>query len=232
MASYLIYIPDTRSHGETLDRMREVGLGDLIDGASTSQILQHGPNDQGRGHLVHWDNAIHHDRNPKLVIDPEVIDWAESKTPGLFWMGQEHDRPVEPIDIARGEPVPHSGELVQLGDLQQWEVPIARQLPARPTLDENRQPVLVVVAQHQEFYDRAESYLQEMMGFDVDGKRELNIADGFRFAVDAIAMNYRLNSDIIDWLGLFATDAELFSVCNATIELQPIIEAQKKTTVS
>ena len=234
MASYIVFVPDAKNETETRAAMSEVGLGDLLDGAQCMHVTGHGPND-GHGHLVHWSCPNHFERDCKLVVDPDVIDWTESKAPGLFWMGQEHERPVCPEDIQQQNQngdVPHPGELVRLGDLQQWEIPHARQLPMRPTLDENREPDLVVVDRYRALYEQAEKYLQEVMSIDTEDPGRLQFKDAFRFAVQALSINYRVNLDVADWLGLFATESDLFSVCAATIELNAIIEAQKKTLTS
>lgn len=233
MANYIIFIPDTKSESETKAAMREAGLGDLLEGSQCQQITARGPNG-GNGNLVHWSCPTHHERNCKLVVDEETIDWTESKPAGLFWMGQESDRPVSPEDIQRtginGE-VPHPGEPVQLGDMQEWIVPIARELPKRPQLNsETGEPELVVVERHSAFYDQAESYLQELMGA-AEGEM-LTFTDSWRFSCQALAMNYRVSEAIVDWLGVFQTENDAFNVCVATIELHQIIEAQKKTLVN
>lgn len=242
MAHYLVYFPGARGHSH--DLFRAAGLDDLLptrDGElapSFADVTKDGP-DGGVGVVASWLPTLHPERCPRLTVcqaGEMAQEWAPlpatARLPaGRAWLGRERGRPPTPDDLLRDTHYP--GYDVQLADGYRWRIPVARLLPHVRTLDvaenvERRK----VRREFEAFYDQAAKYYQQTAEFDLESYaagQPLVFEGGFRFACAALAINYRLNVDVVNWLQLLDDDCYL-PLIGATFELQARIdiEAQKK----
>ena len=223
MSSYLIYIPGERN--QTSEPLKRVGLGPaLYRQFAPDALLVHkdGP-DGGGGMLYAWRDVTKVDAGPPLCLGD--CQWTPAKAyddleAGRFWMGRDPRRPVSPAGLLKRK---HFGGVpVRMDDGQSWQVPIARQLPHKFGVAGRE-----VKAEFAAFYARAEHYYNEVL--NVRQGLGLELEGVYPFACQALALNYRVNEDIVDWLGLLSDDNMLFAV-GATFELVDIrtVEAQKK----
>ncbi len=118
---------------------------------------------------------------------------------------------------------------VKLDDEQEWTIPVAKWLPRKYVIDElTGEPRLAVKPQYEEFYEQAERNYRVLMQ-RVPGE-DITVAGGWAFAERALSYNYRINADVMDWLGLVGEVSMLWLI-GATFELTAMneIDAQKKT---
>jgi hypothetical protein len=132
---------------------------------------------------------------------------------------------VTPADLARNRQLP--GLPVKLQDGQEWLIPIAKQLPHKIELDADGEPVRRILGRYAAFYAEAGKYYDLLRGYR--SGEPLTIAGAFAFAVEALALNYRINRDVADFLELFTEENILWTI-GATFELSELdaIAAQKK----
>jgi hypothetical protein len=242
---YQIYIPNVT--GPLVDHLVAAGLGDILDpnNPPAGTLAPQGP-DGASGMVFYWSPPP---RPPGYRPEQQV--WTACKArkdlhAGRVWLGrsggqksevgdQKSDlRPpisdLDPASIARRTQLP--GIPVRLADGQEWLVPTALRLPKRWTLGDDGEGKPAVQDRYRAFYSRCETMFNWFRNYS-PGEHDVTIPGGFSLAVEALSLNYRLNADLIDWLGLF-TDAALVAVLGATFEWETLkeIEHQKKTADS
>lgn len=210
----------------------EVGLGDLrTDSAPLFvDVPANGP-DGGRGVLCGWDDPLEPSKNPPLVVRMEHQDWApavahDGLPEGRFWLGQMKNAPVRPHDLQRRRV--YEGVPVRLADGNEWVMPTVRALPKRYGFARDGKIGGTVCPEYRDLCEKAEAIHAQLME---EGSRVFEIEGGWLFGVQALALNYRVNADIVDWLGL-VRDECLLNFVGGPLELQVIRdveEAQKKT---
>jgi hypothetical protein len=229
--SYQIFIPGGR--GCDVAQLRAVGLETILDpefGPSEFDVTS-GPQGQC-GACFAWLDTLHPERDPRrpgMHLDQQI--WTPCKprgglAAGRFWLGRDKGRKIKPSDLARRTQQP--GLPVKLDDGQEWLVPAAVRLPHRYALDAEGRESRQVVDRFREFYARAEHFYNVFLKIQV--QPGVVVEGGWPFAIEALALNYRVNADLVDWLGLFSEEALLWTI-GATFELDPLraIELQKKT---
>lgn len=229
MASYLIYLPGKR--GASPDLLHEVGLGDLCtDGAPLFVDVPSGGPDGGRGVLCGWDDPLDPSKNQPLAVRMDLQEWSPAKPhdgleAGRFWLGALKSSPVKPKDIQRRRT--YSGLNVLLADGNEWAMPVVKLLPKRHGLASSGRFGSDIRKEYRALCESAESIEAQLHGQD---GAEISIEGGWRFGVDALALNYRVNSDVVDWLDL-VWDEHYLNFVGAPVELQLVreVEAQKKT---
>lgn len=238
MPSYQIYIPNAR--GASPDRLKEVGL-DVHDPQATVEAIEvfaHGPDSaqggSGRGLCFFWVDQEHPEYNPTPGVRPDMQEWTPAKATGglqagRFWIGREKGQPIEPESLLRKGYETATG--VELLDGQTWFIPAVRRLPHRFALDERGVAVRRVDPKYGAFYQQSVRYYNQFLQHQVGA--EIEIAEAWPFAISALAMNYRVDANIVDWLGLL-NDINILYVIGATFEWSTIqlVEAQKKKAAS
>lgn len=223
---YKIYIPGARGYGP--EHLARVGLADLIDpGCSIGGTdVSCGP-DGAPGVVFHWGD----ESPPGFHRDAEL--WTKCKPrgdlkAGRFWMGQTQGSPPRPGDLLRSRHL--GGSYVQLADGQQWLSPTVKLIPHNYTLDDDGQPVRRIKPEYQAWVDRGTEYFDLMLQWRQNQGGDLTVPQAWKFAIDSLAMNYRVNADIASWLGLLDDETILLTII-AVLETRTLeeIDAQKKT---
>lgn len=226
MAGYSIFIP--RARGNPDKRLGELGLRGLSDIAPSVTDWPNGPD--GAGICVSWiPPASGPEQRPPLQYQPDRQRWESAKKcgerpAGAFWIGIEQDRPPRPDDLAREKRF--AGSDIVLEDGNSWRVAAVEQLPHLLGIDAAGDVVETVRADYREFYEAANQVFTWLANDAIPH------ADGFDFCCRALAVNYRLNRDVIDFLGLLSTE-QLGPIAMAAVQfeaiLESIAESQKKT---
>jgi hypothetical protein len=206
MAGIMVYIPG----GGTKTDFPRLGLASLFDpGVAVLPFDEATGPDGGSGSFVVFDNPTFPSNTPR-AYEAATQTWRPAARDGelpadRYFVGYVTANRPCPEELQRqflfdGEPVP-------LDDKQQWILPVADFLPQRVERDRGTgSEKLVPKDEHAEFVELAnatyELFLSE--GFSVMlGQNRVVIPDAYRLATLAIQKNYRVNSDVIDLLGLF-----------------------------
>ena len=213
----LYYLPN-EAGSITLEKARAAGLGYAFDrpSISTGQVPA-GPGDASGVIFFYGDPPA-----GGVAYRPEAQTWR--KIPGLesgAWVGRVNAETILPESVARAQQL--DGHQVELGDGQQWLVPIALAapedqdqqlllhpaLPRRLGLDDAGQwqpagPIL----RYEPLWQAACKFWEgfRLGQFDAQtsaAEVECNEDDSCAAAITALAANYRLGPAEVDVLGLF-----------------------------
>lgn len=204
-----VYVPQRR--GEASSVLRSVGADWALDPSVTAMgldVIEGGP-DGGGGLLVYFDRRGRLEpANVLAAIDLEAQEWQPAAPTGdlpagRYWLGVWKSQRPGPEDLQREEHA--DGIPLELRDGRQWVVPIADYLPKmlrlnRATGQQEERPS----ERHAEFIRRANELFRLLIGdgFQESVEKHLRVVipDGLRFAADALAINYRVNLDLLDML--------------------------------
>lgn len=153
---------------------------------------------------------------------PHRQTWVDC---GEFWLGWETENQPGPSDLLRPKPV--GGEAVELGDGNEWTVPLLgpawQEMPkyirrAAGGCEAVLRDEFKAVCKESEYW------------FDVlRAAEDYPLSRFFAFAVDALACNYRLGQDEAGALKLIGTEAEVnSSLLAAAVGLRRAMEELKK----
>jgi len=235
----LIYIPGQPI--KTDDTLRALGLGAMLDSHVSimwRDIFGNGP-DKGRGQLVSFDCPHKPHTSSPVGMNLETQVWHEAAKAnelprGRYWIGWDKLNPPTPEDLSKSNRTP--GELVELLDHQLWEVAVSSFVPHRRGIDiETGEEVRIPQSAFAPYVDQCrfwESFfLESGQTAEELTDKVLNLPGGMRFAVDALAMNYRIVPEIADGLELLG-DGEVFDIILAATGIATMagIEREKKTT--
>lgn len=248
MAGYTLYIPGIQ--GADNENLARVGIGDLARdrGPAWAEVLTNGP-DGGKGMLCAWRNGnLTHDAHlcvhTDLAWTPAPPDPDRELEGGRYWIGIDQKRPLEPEDIERKKC--ESSNAVALCDERMWKIPVAEKLPHRHGIDPTTgERVRRVSPQYADFWETSQEYavqvFSEMDAIDIlreakpnmpldEMQVEFAFCDVWTYVAYAMAINYRINDEILDRLELL-DDASSVRVICATIDMPAIVEVrdQKKT---
>lgn len=241
MASYLLYFPG--ASGQTRMHFDKAGIGDLIGSYKIdSQVVQddvpgmidvaHGP-DGGSGVLCGVNSIL--DMPPKAMLPPQFQRWQPVKPDptldlpgGRYWIGRDVRHPVTPQALVR-RALQYSLP-VRLDDGNEWLVPVARQLPKIWGKDDSGHRASRARPEYADFCERSEAIFQSVIA--TDGQNFV-VEDVFGYCSMALAINYKVNEDILDFLELL-TDDSMPRITGATLETKFIKDAldQKKSSDS
>ncbi len=144
--------------------------------------------------------------------------WPErSLAAGRFLMGRQG--PVTPADLERPKMLESLPTI--LDDGYAWQLPIAAYLPkvygirasdGRETFD--------VAPEFVEYCELAAEFQQAALSI-ANGRpiHSLNVMHAFRLAELGLRINYRLNRDVADWLGILRDEDTIFWAACASFEL-------------
>lgn len=226
----LYYFPGAT--GATHEHLEQAGLAHLVPpgepGPEFADILAGGP-DGGRGLLATW-RGLDPDHGPKtLGLRPEIRwqparpDPSQGLAAGRYWLGIEADRPTTPTSLQRKQRF--AGDPVRLADGQEWIVPIANQLPHSHGLDAHGEHCRRLDPAYQWFWEESERFAQAMAAkldeYERDGRKGKKIPillkDAWHYCCRVLALNYRLDAELIDALGLL-DDGAMVRLVTATLE--------------
>lgn len=196
---FAIYLPG-RS-GANPEHLKNCGLGDLVspdDLQPSFADLLPGP-DNLNGVAAHWGGVIH---------GFQEFDWTKSPR-GDFWLGFTKDGSPTPEDFARIRQLRSRPAIL---DGQCWSIPVAQQLPC--VLGLTAEDWAATVHQkYKPYYDACWGFWDALRAT----KGETTFSKLADFACLALSMNYRVNADVMSWLGVLRTD-ELWPVVRAAVE--------------
>lgn len=229
------------------------GLADLgRDKGPEVAPIDRGP-DGKRGMLAVWrtgDAA----RDVPLSLLPGW-DWQPCRpqkkqglAKGAYWVGFNPKRPPRPEDVARTPLYP--GYWTRLRDGHQWHIPAAAKLPHCHALGPDGQYERTIDSRFADFWERSRGYaqvfltacgqlelLRRLHGKDAPEKTKVDfpLAETFAFAVEALALNYRVNAEIVTRLNLLDDDGlsnVLKLACDLPVLLTVEDEKKKRASVS
>lgn len=187
---YQIWIPE----GQTLE---SVGLADHA--YQGEKMPSPGP-DGGQGVLITWR------KNSPLDFGyfPERQKWipaaeCDDLQRGRYWVGLWNNKPPTTKNLIRD--YPYAGNTMTLGG-QDWIIPAAVDLPQIVKVADDGTLRFVVQRQFDQFYRDAKEMKARVVA---DGT--ITFADCWRFAIDALRINYRMTGEVASELELFDTDS-------------------------
>lgn len=230
---YVIYIPGIR--GADPQHLARVGLDSLASDKPPEWIecLSSGP-DGGFGMVAAWRTG-----NASKDVSFSLSDktWTKAPGDGKWWIGEQ--QPITPDAIARQQP--HPGVWVELADGRRWAVPVVNRLPHKYGIDGTGSIVARGVNGFEAFCESAAKHATQLCrflgevdrlqamdpGLLIETEFEVTLPDTWRYCVDALAINYRLNDALVDHLGLL-DEAAMIRIVSATIELPAILDVRRE----
>ena len=253
----LYYLPGERAEAMDPRRVRELGLGYLLDGpdcdVACRGVLAHGP-DGGAGTVV---SAMPAGR-PEVGYYPNRQEWHEARVGAgegrPVWIGWPKGQPPGPEDLARREMM--GGHAVTLSDGRRWLVPVARlvtgdsPLPRRLVRGDDGQwtpgdvsgPLAGLFAAACRWWEALTSYAEAAFaggpgapegtdpgspGGGGETMTAITLQDECETAVMALAVNYRLSAVEVNLLGLLDERTEA-EVLMALCDWPAVLEMSKK----
>lgn len=227
--SLLYYVPGVRV--ATADVLSERGISALAGVHVSSVAVTRGPGDNGPGVVCAAQGAS----RPGFYPDSQVWHPCDD---GNWMVGWDASTTPKPASLARVEQI--AGHLVTLGDDQDWLVPVARSFPIGTALPEalvigpngelvsEPLPKFAQISQSAERVWEAFMAASEREGVDdgIQDDRDLEVADAFDIATQALALNYHVSKWELSALRLMTTDT-MWGVLRALIDF-PAIEAELK----
>ena len=241
MASYLLYLPDTK--GADPAQLDRAGLAELRADRSPEFAEYLGGPLGGHGNLAFWSV-----QGCSPALDTALYDWTKAPG-GRFSLGILRGHRVNPADIER-EPQ-RSGYWIACGDGQRWKTPAAHHLPHRYGLNDSGEFARVVSAQFKDYWEKstqfAVQYFQAIGQVELLRERNPNLPideplvtlkfsleETWAFCCRALSINYRLTPELVSMLGLIDDDS-LKNIVRAAIDLIHLTECKsekKKDTVT
>jgi hypothetical protein len=109
-----------------------------------------------------------------------------------------------------------------------WDVPLAQQLPQTMGVDDDGRTTTYFEQQrHQRYFDRALELIHKARESAIEGVIRYDFDEHFRFAADALGMNYRVNVDALTLLGAIRSDL-VFGAAHAAAGLPSLDSEAKK----
>ncbi|MDQ3288913.1 MAG: hypothetical protein M3Q42_11785 [Pseudomonadota bacterium] len=241
MSGYLLYFPGNA--GILADPLAACGLADLARDRGPEVVpIERGP-DGRPGRLATWRGGNAASDVPPLILPSQ--DWqpcrpASGLAEGAYWLGFDRQRPVKPQDLQRDKL--HAGYWLKLHDGQEWHVPAATHLPHTHGLGPGGGYARQVAPQHRAFWERSRSYAESIFTAlgqlellqALRGKQapqsitiELEVEQLFGLAVEALALNYRVNAEIASRLNLLDDEA-LRNVPMLIVSLPELLKHDEK----
>lgn len=202
---FLIFIPGP----DDSNALAIVGLESLAAGAVTETSVV-GPK-KLTGTLFTWPSG----RTEPPQFDPSEWSWIPAtgtaeRQPGRYWVGINKYSPPTPRDLWHSDA--WGGFKIELGDGQVWLVPNCGQLPHGMRLTGEmlvRRPGYA--EWRQEIVGRARDWEQRFRDSAIKNAKQAT-----PFALQALALNYRITPEVAKHLGLFSDgDDAVLHVCLA-----------------
>jgi hypothetical protein len=248
MAHYLLFFPGANEPDDNL--IGSVGLGSLMNSGLPThwhRVLAGGPGGSD-GMICTWMRG-----NRSTDPDPgqhKNFEWTpalEDRSRGLsanrFWFGIDPSNRPTPACLALPRRFP--GHDVACADGNQWHIPAAVKLPHCHGMNESGEWERKIAARYKQFYDRSIAYgiaiynevdaveALKMVNPDIADNEHvatINLNDADVHCCQALAINYRITPEIVDFLGLL-DDSVMIGIISSTMDLPEIREvlSQKKS---
>ena len=223
MVNIALYLPKYNgADANELTRRGVRGLPDESASINWSQVLQNGP-DGSAGALCWWELP-----GEQPFMRGELLgggfEWFPSKPiegreAGGVWYGLRKDIADWPSALARRKI--KISEPVVLADDKVWLVPIARQLPSSIGIDDEGELTQVRLPRYDTYFSRA---TKAMDWFLKSEEADPTWREIFDFCVEALAINYQVNADVLSRLRIVTTENAIL-VAKAAVELDALLEA-------
>jgi hypothetical protein len=195
---FQIFIPEAVDQNPRI--LEEVGLADFVQGAEFLEV-DAGPSEL-KGVICAWSRR----GKAELGFRPGFQEWIPAvPRDGLpaerFWLGFSNESRCTPSDLAR--PFRQAGPRLQLGDDNEWMIPVAKQLDSNMAIADDGTWRFEVQRRFNEFYLEYLKWL-ELLGNE-DSERSFMYSDAADFVLSGLRINYRLLPEVASRLGLFTT---------------------------
>lgn len=200
MISY--FLP--HKNGSNSTHLIEAGLEQLLrsgdDVPKFADLPGTGPGDLP-GQIVTWGSS------ESLAYLPEKQDWYEIPADpvrglpkGRYWIGKLKGEKPLPDDFARNTMIAGEVRMV-LGDGQYWEIPNSNLFPMKFGLGENGEMVKVPRDDYRHVFKRT-TWALDLLINSIQNNEPIDEEEAVTYCVEILSMNYRINREIVLWLGL------------------------------
>lgn len=200
MISY--FLP--HKNGSNQSHLVEAGLEMLLrpgdDSPKFADLPGPGPGELP-GQIVSWGNS------ESLAYLPEKQDWfeipadSERNLPkGRYWIGTLKGAKPLPDNFARNTMIGGEVRMI-LGDGQYWEIPNSNLFPMKFGLGDNGEMKKVPRDDYKHIFQRT-TWALDLLIKSIENDQPVDEAEAVEYCVEILSMNYRLNREIVLWLGL------------------------------
>ena len=217
---YQVYVPKGEQSPNLLDNL---GIADLArdSGVFYTTVMENGP-DGGGGLLLDFGPPVQYHVGERTWI-PCAFDKDRNLSKGRFYWGLAGGRWPLPSELERKNTV--RGSLRTLGDGQEWLVPNMVALPHRLTIDDDTgDPIREVSPDWKALYEKM-VWACEQCRMSVENDSELDEAKCWHYLADILAVNYRVNREIVFKMRLLTDDNWMHLMCR-TIDFAKIRQIQ------
>jgi hypothetical protein len=195
---YLVFIPGA-DHKTAPAALTEVGLADHVPGAEAIPIS---PGPEGKpGLLCAWrktgKNQPMHFKDTEQTWIPALPNGPEGQGRGRYWVGFWNASPVTPEDVNR--PFPHFGPWLELGDGNQWRIPVVSELPRDFIRGEDGSWVECIQSEYHGLVLESRDWLAKID----DGRVTPSYVEILDYSEKMLRQNYRLLPEVVSHLRLF-----------------------------
>lgn len=232
---FALYLPSR--HVSSPAVLRELGAEWALDPSVSPMfvaVIEGGP-DGGGGTLVYFDPPQAGQINR---VDLSAQEWQPAApdvdlAAGRYWLGVWKDKKPSPEDLQRQTIV--DGAPLRLCDDKHWTIPVSEFAPKRLTLNRETggEGAQQVLPRYRRFIEQTNAMFRHLVGDEFQGKLaetlRVVIPGGLVYSADALSINYRVNRDLVDMLGLVG-EWEAIQIAGITtgLDLVEVAEAQKK----
>lgn len=226
--SFALFVPGAQNF--TPDALRAVGLDVLVQENSQTlecQYTHHGPGGAA-GNLYYFSRGQEPCALPRG--NPAALEWTpaiacprdpQQLPAGRFLMGRLPGVTITPRSLAR--PRLLESKSVVLADGQEWQLPRFLALPKRWHRGSNGLLKSGVDPAYQDYFDACWKFHEAARHWG-DLAHDCTAEDAWAVTVRGLAMNYMLCDELVEWLGLLATDEALLTAPLAAIEIYGLAE--------
>lgn len=237
---FSIYVPQGR--GEAAAMLRKVGAEWALDRSVTAMAIDlrgTGP-DGGSGALVYFDSRVGDAAKQITKIDLSEQEWQPAApcgelAAGRYWVGLWRDFRPGPEDLQRQELT--EGLVVELLDRRHWQIPIADYLPSKLAIDRTTgEQMRKHLPEFAAFIEKTNAIFRHLISDDFQGHlaatMEVVIPQGLIYAAEALAVNYRVNIDLVDMLGVVGDfEAVKIAAVATGLEMRTATAREKKSAL-
>lgn len=201
MAHFLIYIPEA-VNVVAPKALTDVGLADFARGCESIPVSP-GPEEKP-GLLCAWrrpgkNERMHYNPTEQTWI-PALPNGPDGAGRGRYWVGFHNDSPCTPEDCKRSFQI--YGPLVQLGDGNQWRIPVLDEVPKDFVCGEDGSWQEVVQAEYHDLWMEC----LDWRGM-IDNKTiSATVPQILDFSVKVLRRNYRITREVVSHLKIFNSE--------------------------
>lgn len=191
-------------NGSNADHLREVGLDMLLregdEAPRFADLDGPGPGDKP-GQIVSWSGE-------GLSYLPEQQEWYEipacrdrNLPKGRYWIGTLKGIKASPADFVRRNKVDGAAELL-LCDGNRWTVPNSASFPMQFGLGDEGEMKKIPRADFVNLFNRT-IWAMKLLEQSLNDGSQIDEEQSLDYCVELLSLNYRINREIVLWLGLF-----------------------------